>query len=90
MFQESEAQPGSKSLPGRGVTLQMLLEEKMLEPGTAAMTIEYLVNYIFNIYCLKSLLVIIVTHQGNISQVQLPTEFLPLSEVSDFAALLMY
>ncbi|CAH2243518.1 MPN domain-containing protein CG4751 [Pararge aegeria] len=40
--EESEAQPGSKSMPGRGVTLQMLLEEKMLEPGTAAMTIEYL------------------------------------------------
>ncbi|XP_023936619.2 MPN domain-containing protein CG4751 [Bicyclus anynana] len=40
--EESEAQQGSKSMPGRGVTLQMLLEEKMLEPGTAAMTIEYL------------------------------------------------
>ncbi|XP_075992368.1 uncharacterized protein LOC142987467 [Anticarsia gemmatalis] len=40
--EESEAQPGNKSMPGRGVTLQMLLEEKMLEPGTAAMTIEYL------------------------------------------------
>lgn len=31
-------------MPGRGVTLQMLLEEKMLEPGHAAMTIEYLVK----------------------------------------------
>lgn len=31
-------------MPGRGVTLQMLLEEKMLEPGNAAMTIEYLVK----------------------------------------------
>ncbi|KAL4708147.1 hypothetical protein ACJJTC_009926 [Scirpophaga incertulas] len=40
--EESETQTGSKSMPGRGVTLQMLLEEKMLEPGTAAMTIEYL------------------------------------------------
>ncbi|XP_041976436.1 MPN domain-containing protein CG4751 [Aricia agestis] len=40
--EESEAQPGGKSLPGRGVTLQMLLDEKMLEPGNAAMTIEYL------------------------------------------------
>ncbi|XP_063358386.1 MPN domain-containing protein CG4751 [Cydia amplana] len=40
--EESETQPGSKSTPGRGVTLQMLLEEKMLEPGNAAMTIEYL------------------------------------------------
>ncbi|XP_053606231.1 MPN domain-containing protein CG4751 [Plodia interpunctella] len=40
--EEAEAQAGSKSMPGRGVTLQMLLEEKMLEPGTAAMTIEYL------------------------------------------------
>ncbi|KAG7311456.1 hypothetical protein JYU34_002498 [Plutella xylostella] len=40
--EESEAQPGSKSTPGRGVTLQMLLEDKMLEPGNAAMTIEYL------------------------------------------------
>lgn len=40
--EENEAQPGNKSMPGRGVTLQMLLEEKMLEPGTAAMTIEYL------------------------------------------------
>lgn len=42
--QESETQAGSKSMPGRGVTLQMLLEEKMLEPGNAAMTIEYLVS----------------------------------------------
>lgn len=42
-LQESETQTGSKSMPGRGVTLQMLLEEKMLEPGIAAMTIEYLV-----------------------------------------------
>ncbi|KAM3964832.1 uncharacterized protein ACR2FA_001228 [Aphomia sociella] len=40
--EECEAQAGNKSIPGRGVTLQMLLEEKMLEPGTAAMTIEYL------------------------------------------------
>ncbi|CAG9784365.1 unnamed protein product [Diatraea saccharalis] len=40
--EESEAQPGSKSMPGRGVTLQMLLEDKMLEPGIGAMTIEYL------------------------------------------------
>ncbi|XP_038207668.1 MPN domain-containing protein CG4751 [Zerene cesonia] len=40
--EESEAQTGSKSMPGRGVTLQMLLEDKMLEPGIAAMTIEYL------------------------------------------------
>ncbi|XP_052747630.1 MPN domain-containing protein CG4751 [Galleria mellonella] len=40
--EENEAQTGNKSIPGRGVTLQMLLEEKMLEPGTAAMTIEYL------------------------------------------------
>ncbi|XP_063529251.1 MPN domain-containing protein CG4751 [Cydia strobilella] len=40
--EESETQLGSKSTPGRGVTLQMLLEEKMLEPGNAAMTIEYL------------------------------------------------
>nr|XP_026487617.1 MPN domain-containing protein CG4751 [Vanessa tameamea] len=40
--EESETQPGNKSIPGRGVTLQMLLEDKMLEPGTAAMTIEYL------------------------------------------------
>ncbi|XP_050362371.1 MPN domain-containing protein CG4751 [Nymphalis io] len=40
--EESEAQPGNKSIPGRGVTLQMLLEDKMLEPGIAAMTIEYL------------------------------------------------
>ncbi|XP_063617606.1 MPN domain-containing protein CG4751 isoform X1 [Cydia splendana] len=40
--EESETQPGNKSTPGRGVTLQMLLEEKMLEPGNAAMTIEYL------------------------------------------------
>ncbi|CAH2066866.1 unnamed protein product, partial [Iphiclides podalirius] len=40
--EESEAQPGNKSMPGRGVTLQMLLEEKMLVPGIAAMTIEYL------------------------------------------------
>lgn len=43
-FKESEAQSGSKSIPGRGVTLQMLLEEKMLEPGIASMTIEYLVS----------------------------------------------
>lgn len=42
-LQEAEAQAGNKSIPGRGVTLQMLLEEKMLEPGNAAMTIEYLV-----------------------------------------------
>lgn len=42
-LQESEVQPGNKSMPGRGVTLQMLLEEKMLVPGIAAMTIEYLV-----------------------------------------------
>ncbi|KAL0849265.1 hypothetical protein ABMA28_013594 [Loxostege sticticalis] len=40
--EECETQAGNKSIPGRGVTLQMLLEEKMLEPGTAAMTIEYL------------------------------------------------
>ncbi|CAK1549969.1 unnamed protein product [Leptosia nina] len=40
--EESEAQTGNKSTPGRCVTLQMLLEEKMLEPGIAAMTIEYL------------------------------------------------
>ncbi|CAH0404858.1 unnamed protein product [Chilo suppressalis] len=40
--EESETQPGNKSMPGRGVTLQMLLEEKMLEPGIGAMTIEYL------------------------------------------------
>ncbi|CAG9566833.1 unnamed protein product [Danaus chrysippus] len=40
--EESEAQPENKCMPGRGVTLQMLLEEKMLEPGHAAMTIEYL------------------------------------------------
>ncbi|KPI93760.1 MPN domain-containing protein CG4751 [Papilio xuthus] len=40
--EESEAQPGNKSMPGRGVTLQMLMEEKMLVPGIAAMTIEYL------------------------------------------------
>lgn len=40
--EESEAQTGNKSMPGRGVTLQMLLEDKMLEPGIAAMTIEYL------------------------------------------------
>ncbi|KAJ0181897.1 hypothetical protein K1T71_002619 [Dendrolimus kikuchii] len=39
--EESETQ-ASKSMPGRGVTLQMLLEDKMLEPGIAAMTIEYL------------------------------------------------
>lgn len=42
-----ETQSGSKSIPGRGVTLQMLLEEKMLEPGNAAMTIEYLVSIIY-------------------------------------------
>lgn len=47
LFQEMETQSGSKSMPGRGVTLQMLLEEKMLEPGNAAMTIEYLVSIIF-------------------------------------------
>ncbi|XP_059060510.1 MPN domain-containing protein CG4751 [Achroia grisella] len=40
--EECEAQAGNKSIPGRGVTLQMLLEDKMLEPGIAAMTIEYL------------------------------------------------
>ncbi|CAF4758383.1 unnamed protein product [Pieris macdunnoughi] len=40
--EESEAQTGNKSTPGRCVTLQMLLEDKMLEPGIAAMTIEYL------------------------------------------------
>lgn len=39
---ESETQTGRQSMPGRGVTLQMLLEDKMLEPGIAAMTIEYL------------------------------------------------
>ncbi|KAG6452555.1 hypothetical protein O3G_MSEX007669 [Manduca sexta] len=39
---DSEAHTGNKSMPGRGVTLQMLLEDKMLEPGIAAMTIEYL------------------------------------------------
>ncbi|KAI8427952.1 hypothetical protein MSG28_002272 [Choristoneura fumiferana] len=42
--EESETQAGSKSTPGRGVTLQMLLAEKMLEPGNAAMTIEYLME----------------------------------------------
>lgn len=47
-FQESEAQPGNKSMPGRGVTLQMLLEDKMLEPGIAAMTIEYLVSTVIS------------------------------------------
>ncbi|KAJ2953676.1 hypothetical protein O0L34_g1293 [Tuta absoluta] len=39
---ESETHAGNKTTPGRGVTLQMLLEDKMLEPGIAAMTIEYL------------------------------------------------
>lgn len=41
-FSDEESQAGNKSTPGRGVTLQMLMEEKMLEPGIAAMTIEYL------------------------------------------------
>lgn len=39
-------------MPGRGVTLQMLLEDKMLEPGTAAMTIEYLVICLYNLFIL--------------------------------------
>lgn len=51
LFQELEAHIGSKtSTLGRTVTLQMLLDAKILLPAEGAMTIEYLVNILHNLY----------------------------------------
>lgn len=45
VVQDNEEGPRLEFLgPGRTVTLQMLLAAKLLEPGPASMTIEYLVS----------------------------------------------